>query len=469
MKRAPRLVIAALLAAPGLVPSRAHAEASGLSQLHAAFASDDAAAKRDAAAAWRVLDDVSLEDVDALIASLAISRPPESEVVAALVRLRDASPSAETPDTLDLAAGIDAAIVTRQNVADRLVAEHILLLRLLEGIGTIDAAKRMATLITMDGSAWMPEARRIRLRMGMRLAPWFVSSQNDTRPVVRTWARAGIEQLRLTDAPSAISRAQDSATLAALLIAYATIRDMSAMRTIGAYMNAEKAFVRAAARDAILRYGRNSIWVLRDTFTRTTQREADLTLGPRELAIELFRALDEERIRSAELALSEADGAIGRGAAQEAFTALERISLTQPGAIDEGELSRRYESVAVAAEAAELAPLASSAWNRVRWTTEEPERIHRARTRALALRARDSAAGGVADSEALAATLSDGAPARLRVVHDVVTGEAAERTRSRRKLAFGGLAFAAAMLAYAAWPRKRHERPRLVTSADQAT
>lgn len=468
MNRASTLFVATLFAFPALTESPAHADATTLTGLHAAFSSDDVASKHAAAAAFRVLDDVSFEEVDSVIASLAVSRPAESEIVAALVRLRDAAPAPATPDALDLAAGIDAAVTARHTVADRLVAEHILLLRLLEGIGTIDAAKRMATLIAMDGSAWMLEARRIRLRMGMRLAPWFVISQNDPRPVVRTWARAGVEQLRLTDAPSAISRVQDPTTLAALLISYATIRDMNAMRTIGAYMNAEKAVVRAAARDAILRYGRNSIWVLRDTFTRTTQREANLTLGPRELALELFRALDEERIRSAELALSEADRAIARGAAEEAFTALERISLTQPGAIDEGELSRRYESVAVAAEAAELDLLASSAWNRVRWTTEEPERTQRARARALALRARDSAANGVADTEALTATLGDGAPARLRAVHDVVTGEAADRARSRRKLAYGGLSVVALALAFAAWPRKRRERSRVATSADQA-
>lgn len=461
-----RLFIAVAVTA-GLSSSIADAAPLSVVELHARVSSTDLGEVRRAVSTWRSIDDVALDDVDALIAALSVNRPPADELVAALVRLRDASPAPETPDALDLAGGVARLLGGPHNRADVVVAEHILLLRLLENVGTVDAARRMAALLAMDGTTWMYEARRIRLRMGMRLAPWFVLSQNDPRSVVRTWARAGVEQLGLADAPRAIAQARDPSTLAALLVAYGTIRDMNAMRVTGAYLNSDKAIVRNAARDAIQRYGRNSIWVLRDAYARSTQRDADLTLSARDLAAALFATLDEERIASARHALAEADAALATSDFQRAFDSLEAIAIDHPGTVDEAELSNRYERVAAAAEDAESDNLAEAAWNRVRWTASDPAKVTHARQRSLALRARSSASVGIADAEQLEATRVPGVPPRLRAVYDVVTGEAAKREESRKRLALGGLALAFLGLGASLWPR-RQRPPKAATQSATA-
>ncbi|MEM9861495.1 MAG: hypothetical protein AAF938_07760 [Myxococcota bacterium] len=286
--------------------------------------------------------------MEAMGARLARTRRqvvPEEDGYDALRYFRHAVGSRRADDDVDIAPGVPAVLLERPSPAVGRTAERLLILRSLEAIRTVEAQKLMGDVLALTPSMWRWERRRLLARMGRRLLPGLIWLRGHREPDVRRWARAAVGRLRLNNPGLAVQGASD-VELAELFEAYAAMRIMDAMPVIISYVGHEDDGVREAARSAMERYGQNGIWQLREAMRNQLGAEADLEVGWRETAQQLFDGLDERRLGPVTRRLEEALEATEAGNHAEALALADAVLLEAPAHPRRAELARVYASAA---------------------------------------------------------------------------------------------------------------------------
>ena len=84
--------------------------------------------------------------------------------------------------------------------------------------------------------------------------------------------------------------------LSDVLRAFGTTHDMDAVSVVLAFVNSDRALVRAAARDAVFAYEKDGLWKLREAYSNLVAHPAPEDWNAKRLATELFGAYDRARL-----------------------------------------------------------------------------------------------------------------------------------------------------------------------------
>ena len=447
--------------------------AAELSVLATALASDDAAVRETAVRGFRALDEDALQAIEARLAAVRLQRPAATELSAALAAIRHAAGSRRADDRIDIGSGVLPALSLRRDPAMLAACESVLLWRALEAMGTTRAYRVIADVVALDGTPWEQEIHRFVERAGVRLGPMLVTVRSHPDADVRRWSRWAGTELGF-DAPGRAIQlplvAAESALLADTLRAYASVRQMDAMRVIASYVSSQHALVREVARAALSEYGRNAIWVLREQLELVTGEDADPSWGWERTMRALFDAHDEARLAPVRAELAAGRDAAARGTLDVMARHYAAVLVRAPELAQREQMAPGYALLGAQQRAAHDLAGAERAYRRALFLAPAHADAATWRAALLALHADMELTRGVADTHAyervLVASPND---SFARAVLEQLSGERAAHTRSRKRRAMGGaalLSLIAALALVVRRPSSRAQRaPRAAESA----
>ncbi len=169
------------------------------------------------------------------------------------------------------------------------------MLRMLEAVGSVDAARLMIDCYSYFGELVRIDLQRAIARMRDKaVAALLEAKQHDARKV-RRWARRRLNELGRAIPGEAVSTT-DAVVLADVLLAFGRIRELDATRVILSYTNSERVQLRTAARQALSGIGEAASWHLKDVYKNLTGKKAPRSWDWRRTARELFRIHDRARL-----------------------------------------------------------------------------------------------------------------------------------------------------------------------------
>jgi len=147
------------------------------------------------------------------------------------------------------------------------------MLRMLEAVGSVDAARLMIDCYSYFGELVRIDLQRAIARMRDKaVAALLEAKQHDARKV-RRWARRRLNELGRAIPGEAVSTT-DAVVLADVLLAFGRIRELDATRVILSYTNSERVQLRTAARQALSGIGEAASWHLKDVYKNLTGKKA---------------------------------------------------------------------------------------------------------------------------------------------------------------------------------------------------
>jgi tetratricopeptide (TPR) repeat protein len=200
----------------------------------------------------------------------------------------------------------------------------------------------MRQLVKLAGDAngaLRPElARRVRA-LGEPTLPALIEAKKEGSYEVRQWATTQLEAMgkRL---PSDAVQTKDHQVLADVLRAYGTVHELDAVPVLLSFVNADRLQVRTAARDALLAFGQDAQWKLREAYANVAGKPAAEAWTAADTARELFAASDRLRLQEVYGLLEEGLKLEKEGKPEEAIAAFDKVLARQPT------LDRRAEMVA---------------------------------------------------------------------------------------------------------------------------
>lgn len=290
--------------------------------------------------------------LDTLVATLTSSRPaperlaaardveklgPEAEpaVVAKLAELRK-SPTPGVPAAIEQArkaAGREGdlleALVAQDGDAPRAAAVVVACARALANAGTTTATRALLRVAADHNGALRPELARLVKKLGERAIPALLETRKDATPAVRAWAYAQLEAMGKRIPADAV-QTKDSDVLVDVLRAYAHIGDLDALPVILSFVNADRAKVRDAAREAVVAYGPEAIWKLREAYANVVGHPAPESTPFDAVARELFAAYDRLRLQEVYGLFDQGVRAEKDGKVDEAVAAFDKVLARQP-------------------------------------------------------------------------------------------------------------------------------------------
>ena len=273
---------------------------------------------------------------------------PEEDGYDALRYFRHAVGSRRADDMIDIAPGIPAVVKERPSPDVGRSAERLLLLRSLEGIGSVPAQRLMGDVFALTPSMWRWERRRLLDRMGPRLLPGLLWMRAHDEPDVRRWARAAIGRLGLSEPGRAVQE-EDPERLAGILEAYGATREMNAMPVVISFVGHSDTRVRQAAREAMNHFGRNGIWQLREGMRNQLGQEADHEWGWQRTSALLYEGLDAQRLAPVTEQLEQGLQLAEAGELSQARELLDAALMREPMHPRRSELAEHYARFAEAA------------------------------------------------------------------------------------------------------------------------
>jgi tetratricopeptide (TPR) repeat protein len=171
---------------------------------------------------------------------------------------------------------------------------------------------------------------------------------------VRSWA-AGLLASLDKHGPEDALRVKDDRLLGEILHAYGVVSDMEALPQILPLANSDRSQVRAAARAAVLAYGQDAVWRLRESYAVLLGEQAPEGMPAADLARRLFDAYDRYRRRDV-YALVDRGVALEQGGNAPEAVALFDQALDREPLIDRrAEMVRAYADLGASREATDPA------------------------------------------------------------------------------------------------------------------
>lgn len=346
--------------------------------------------------AWGAPDaaaqELSSEALDAMLAPL--SNTDEAAAKAAEQKLAQLG-----PDALP-AIGRKLAELRKRSLkedAENVQRETEALLVALAHVGTTPAVRAMVKVAGDHRGAFRPLLTRELKALGDKAVPALIETRRDAGPEVRTWAYGLLEGMGKRIAGDAV-QTTDPRVLVDVLRAYGRIQDLDAVPVVLSFVNADREPVRAAAREAVLLFGQDAIWKLREAYANLTGHPAADGLSAEAVANELFVAFDKVRLQEVYGLLDAGLKSEAEGRHAEAVAAFDKVLARQP------ELDRRQEMApAYLAEAARLEPTdpraSIAAYRKALRIAPETPRKSQIEGRILFLETADERARGIEDPE----------------------------------------------------------------------
>jgi hypothetical protein len=327
-------------------------------------------------------------------------------------------------------------------------------------IGSTPAARQLVLLAGDVGGALRPDLARRFQQLGDHGIAALVEArllQTD----VRGWAGNVLESLGKRTPGDAV-QTTDPQLLADILRAYGAVKDLDAVGAILPFANAERRPVRDAARDALLAYGADAAWKLKEAYAQVAGSPADESWSADELAHRLFAALDKARLRDVYALLDDALAKQKAGDLAGAVAEFDAVLARQPDLDRRTETVGGYYAYAVAIEAKDRSG-ANAALRKALALDPNGARASQIQSELAYLDAEDLASRGVVDREAYRRSLAlDPANARADAALQRIDDERADNASRVRKWTTASAVFALAVVALIlfAGTRRRARRAR---------
>jgi hypothetical protein len=375
---------------------------------------------RDAAAA-----------VEAKLADLAKAKTPG--VGAALEQARRAM--GKDGDLLEVLAGLEETSSKIEPTGARTALATVALARALAAAETTAAARALVRLAGEHQGALRPELARLLRTLGDHAVPALLETRKDAPPAVRAWAFALLEGMGKRIPGDAV-QTKDPGVLVDVLGTYARIGDLDALPVILSFVNADRANVRSAARDAVVSYGPEAVWKLREAYANVAGKPAPEGASVTAIAKDLFAAYDRLRLQEVYGLFDDALASSKEGRLEAATAAFDKVLARQPL------LDRRSEAVPTyvqhARKIADADPVAARAGfeKALRLAPEGPWGPQIEAELAF-LDGEDLLARGVVDEATFRRALAKD-PAHAKARAQIERLEESRATREKRVRAFGG-------------------------------
>jgi len=309
------------------------------------------------------------------------------------------------------------------------------LVRALVHAGTTPALRLVIPVASDAAGIMRPELSRQMKALGDRSLPVLIEARRDAAPETRTWAANLLETMGKR-MPGDVVQTKDNQVLADVMHAYGATKDLDALPVVLSFVNSDRAQVRAAAREATLAYGQESLWKLREAYSVLTGEQAPEGTPAVDLAKKLFDAYDRYRLHDVYALLDKGLGEAQAGQLADAVRDLDEVLARQPMLDRRAEAAPTYakwgESLEESDRPAALAALRRS----LRLDEAGPDSSH-VRAEILALEGEDLVSRGVVDTEPFEQALAldpgnERAKANLDRIH---AQDAAGHARTWRLLA----------------------------------
>jgi tetratricopeptide (TPR) repeat protein len=308
------------------------------------------------------------------------------------------------------------------------------LVRALVHAGTTPALRLLIPVASDAAGVMRPELSRQLKALGDRSLAVLIEARRDSAPETRTWASNLLETMGKR-MPGDVVQTKDNQVLADVVHAYGATRDLDALPVVLSFVNSDRAQVRAAAREATLAYGQESLWKVREAYSVLTGEQAPEGTAA-DLAKKLFDAYDRYRLHDVYALLDKGLAEAQAGQMADAVHDLDEVLARQPMLDRRAEAAPFYakwgESLEESDRPAALAALRRS----LRLDEAGPDSSH-VRAEILALEGEDLVSRGIVDTEPFEQALAlDPGNARAKAALDRIHAQdAAGHARTWRLLA----------------------------------
>ncbi|MCL2724498.1 MAG: hypothetical protein FWD69_08685 [Polyangiaceae bacterium] len=331
--------------------------------------------------------------------------------------------------------------------------------KLLDPLGSNDVNERRAALksvrelVKTGGPRRLEISRRVQ-SLGDKAVPALIEARGSAD--LRSWANGQLEAMGKRIPADAV-QTNDSRVLADVLRAYGTIHDLDSMPVVLSFVNADRPVVRTAAREAMITFGDDATWKLREAYANLAGAPAPDGWRAADVAKGLFATYD--RLRLAEVYGLLDDGLKKQkdGKTEEAAAAFDRVLARQPLIDRRAEMIPTYVALAESQEPRDTISALATLRKALRLAPEGP---HAAQINAeiAYLEGEGLAARGIVDREPFERALTlnpahERARAELSRI-DRVNADRTERTRYLAIAAVFGLATLAGVILFAFGPRR---------------
>jgi len=474
-RRSPKtgLLLAVMLAATAASPSAAADDGSPTSAATVAVAaqndnlsdaelekmlqplsSDDVEARRRAA---KSIEGLGQGAVEAISRQLATQRKATSTSVAAAIKAaRDA---AGKPPDLDYC---DALLTTKSDEPGYGPAvTTATLLRALARIGTTPALRQLIKIAGDHNGAFKPEVARHLKALGDKAVPALIETRKESSSELRQWSVAQLEGMGKRIAGDAV-QTKDNQVLADVLRAFANVRDIDALPVILSFVNSDRIQVRAAAREAVGKFGQDAVWKLREAYSNVTGKPSPDGWQAAQIAKELFAAYDRLRLQEVYGLLEDGLTKEKEGNLEAAIAAFDKVLARQPMIDRRGEMVSAY--VAYADKLEEPEPQKALAlYRKAARLWPESARMPHIEAQIAYLEGKELLARGIADVEPFQRALKlDPAHTKARAELTRLETNVEERQERIRALAAAGTVIVVALTGILLFGGRR--RPRRTAS-----
>lgn len=293
--------------------------------------------------AIKSIEELGPEATGAIKDRLAVLRKePDDGTWAVLQNVAEQNPVKWAADDFDLPNALLAPQKRSGTPEYFVVLETACWMRALAHIGTTPAVRQIVIASDDHKGALRNDAARILKKLGDKaVAGLWIAKMSSSSFAVRKWAGQTLEAMgRRTPADAVQTRSND--VLSDVLRAFGTTHDMDAINVVLAFVNSDRALVRAAARDAVFAYDKDATWKLREAYANLVAHPAPEQWPAKQLATELFSAYDRARLEDVYALLESGLKKQQDGKIADAVADFDKVLARQPMLDRRGEMASAY-------------------------------------------------------------------------------------------------------------------------------
>jgi hypothetical protein len=186
------------------------------------------------------------------------------------------------------------------------------LIAMLDVMDTTESLMEAIRSVSLYDGAWNRIVRLVIHGKGDRALPALLLSRRAQERAVKEFIPAQLARMGKERAPL-MAQVNDDQLLAEILHAIGEVRDSEGVNVMLSFINSDRPFVRAAAREALRKYERNAIWPVRQAYADFVGETADTRWGWEETMDRLFAAQDRARLEPYDVLLTEGLAAAADG------------------------------------------------------------------------------------------------------------------------------------------------------------
>ncbi len=217
----------------------------------------------------------------------------------------------------------------QENEAWKNLAQIYALLRMLEAVGTTNAARELIACYGYFGELVRIDLQRATLRLKDKAVPALIEARENDAKKVRDWARRELDTIGRAIPGEAVSTT-DPNVLADVLLAYGRVRDVDAARVVLSFVASDRVQLRNAARASVVAIGEPAMWHLKDAYENVTGEKPPRAWDFKRLAQELFRLHDRSRLAAVYELWERGAAAAKKGDAAAAVAAFDQLLARAP-------------------------------------------------------------------------------------------------------------------------------------------